>query len=117
METKSSFLTSVILGVVLCSSNSAMAVNDVLATGPNARITQIDTNWANEGRFAVFVDANTGPCSGGWIHFHTIYLKNQDPGIHKMNYATALSAMLTNRRVQILGNSTNCWEAINIQVF
>ena len=53
----------------------------------NAKITQIETNWGNEGRFAVYVEGEDAASRcHGWIHFHDIYLP-QDSQAHNFNFS------------------------------
>jgi hypothetical protein len=99
-------------------SMPALAVQ-TLVDAPNARIQSVDSNWSNEGRFAVFIVGNegiSGQCSG-WVHFQRSFLINGDAEVHKMNYSTALLALQGKQRIKILGASSDCWTGVNIVIF
>ena len=91
---------------------------ELLVSGPNARITGVNANWNNEGRFAVYIvgGAPGTPCAG-WVFFNPSNLSSTNQGAHKLNYAAALAAMTTKQRVEIQGATVNCWDAIGIATY
>ncbi len=115
-----------ILENVMRKSRHALLLIAVMFTLPShawewlvigeARITQIETNWGNEGRFAVYVEGEdpNSRCHG-WIHFHEMYLPENSQA-HSFNFSMATSAMVAGKTVEIAGANENCWEAISIRI-
>lgn len=109
-----------LLIIVICAlliPNVAVATTQIVY-GANARITQVQTNWDNEGRFAVYVEGgDAGSLCTGWVHFHPNYLPNADSKIHSFNYSAATAAMISGLRVEIFAHTSDCWTAVNIRMY
>jgi len=114
----------IIFGVYFVFVNSSYAVTTSFAAG-NARITLVDSNWGNEGRFAVFVEGDTtSPCGDQkWILFSQSNLPTSDTKTNSLNFSLATTALVTNKRIQILGvvpangGVVDCANGTSIRIF